>query len=353
MQNIWLLFHRYLDRFSIPGNGKRLQRYGFVILVSFIFSFIKEALVATLGINAPFLFSLFVVILSAWFGGFGPGILATLLSGVITYFFYLEPKYTMLGQENIPNVIVIFLFFLEGFFISMMSEAHRRSDIQKSEFIGVISHELKNPLTSMKGYAEIIQRLARKKGEAKLADFAIRMNQQIKHVTEMINEMLDISKIETGRLTYQDELFNITELVKEIVNDQQVTTKIHKINFSRKGNALIAADRYRIGQVITNLISNAIKYSPEAEKINVKVENKSKGTVISVQDFGPGISKEDQEKLFRPFFRAKGTQSTKGTGIGLFISNQIVERHKGKLWVNSKVGKGTVFYLWLSTKRAK
>jgi signal transduction histidine kinase len=319
--------------------------------LTLIFFFIKEALVAAVGIEVPFLFSLFIVIICAWFGGFGPGILATILSGSITYYFYLEPKYTILGVENISNAIVIFVFFLEGLFISMMSESHRKSDIQKSEFIGVISHELKNPLTSIKGYAELIQRLANKNGEQKFADFALRIDQQVKQVIEMINEMLDITKIEAGRLTYQDETFNVTELVKELVGDLQVTTDIHKIHFIAKESKMITGDRYRIGQVITNLISNAIKYAPNTKKVNVIVENKRKGVVIAIHDFGPGIAKEDQVKLFEPFFRAKNTQSAKGTGIGLFISSRIVERHKGKLWVESKIGKGAVFYLWLPTNR--
>lgn len=242
MRNIWFFLHRYLDRLAIPSNGNRLWRYGFVLVLITIFFFIKEVLVAALGIEVPFLFSLFIVVICAFFGGFGPGILATILSGIITYYFYLEPKYTIFGSANIPNAIVLAVFFAEGFFISMMSEAHRKSDIQKSEFIGVISHELKNPLTSIKGYAELIQRLASKKGEQKFVDFALRIDQQVKQVIEMINEMLDITKIETGRLTYQDEIFNITDLVKEIVSDQQVTTETQKIHFSGKSSKLITGD---------------------------------------------------------------------------------------------------------------
>ncbi len=351
MSRFWSFIHRYLDRISFPGGGNRVQRYGFVFLIAVVFFLIKEAIITALGIEFPFLFSLFVVILGSWFGGFGPGILATLLSGIITYFFFMQPRYTFLGDENIPNAIVIFVFLFEGLFISIMSESHRKSDMKKSEFIGVISHELKNPLTSIKGYAEIIQRQTTKKGDKKLAEYAARIDQQIKNVIEMINEMMDITKIETGRLTFEDNIFNISELIKEIVSDQQVTTITHKISLQCKADKFITGDRYRIGQVLTNIISNAIKYSPNANKVHVKSENKRKGVLISVQDFGPGISKEDQIKLFDPFFRASGTKSAKGTGIGLFISDRIVERHKGKIWVDSKFGKGTIFYLFLPTNK--
>ena len=353
MRNIWSFFHHYLDKFSVSNIGSKLQRYGFVLILTLIFFFIKEAFVRAIGIEVPFLFSLFIVIICAWIGGFGAGVLATFLSGSTTYFFYLEPKFTILGEENIPNAIVLLVFFAEGFFISMMSEAHRKSDIQKSEFIGVISHELKNPLTSVKGYAELIKRQATKKGEQNFADFAMRIDQQIKQVIEMVNDMLDITKIETGRLTYQDEIFNVTNLVKELVGDLQVTTNTHRINFIAKRDKLITGDRYRIGQVITNLISNAIKYAPNTKKVNVSVENKRNGVVISVQDFGPGIAKENQAKLYNQFFRATHTQSAKGTGIGLYISFRIVKRHKGKLWVESEIGRGSTFYLWLPDEKRR
>lgn len=315
MRNIVSYVHKYIDKLTVANSGNRLQRYGFVLILTGIFFLIKTAFISVIGIDVPFLFSLFIVIICAWVGGFGPGILATLLSGGITYFFFLEPKYALFGEENIANMVVLLVFFAEGFFISMMSEAHRKSDIQKSEFIGVISHELKNPLTSIKGYAEIIQREATKDKKEKLAGFAVSIDRQIKQVIEMINDMLDITKIETGRLTYQDEIFNISELVKELVGDLQVTTSTHKIHFEGGNGPVISGDKYRIGQVITNLISNAIKYAPNTRKVNVKVMNKKDSICISIQDYGPGIAKGDQAKLFEPFFRAKNTQKAKGTGI--------------------------------------
>jgi signal transduction histidine kinase len=112
----------------------------------------------------------------------------------------------------------------------------------------------------------------------------------------------------------------------------------------------ISGDKYRIGQVITNLITNAIKYAPQAKKVNVLLVNKRNGVTISVQDFGPGIDRSDQAKLFRQYFRAANTQSARGTGIGLFISSQIIAHHKGKIWVESKVGKGSIFSIWLPAK---
>lgn len=342
--------HRHLDKLYLPGNGNRIQRYGLVIILVVVFFLIKTSLVAIFEKNVPFLFSTFIVILSAWYGGAKPGILATLLTGVISDFLFLEPRLSISRLDNIHNIIILFIFLIEGFVISILSDSHRRSDTQKNEFIGVISHELKNPLTSIKGYAEMIKKLGEQKGDKKVADFAARMDIQINQVIGMVNEMLDVTKIETGHFTYRSEEFPFFQLVKEIVADQQVTTDTHKIYFSGKTNKQINGDRYRIGQVITNLISNAIKYSPGKKKITIKVENKRGGVIVSVQDFGSGIAIEDQAKLFEPFFRAKNSGSAKGTGIGLFISSQIVQNHKGKLWVESKLGKGSTFYLFLPAK---
>lgn len=349
MERIWSVIHRYFDKLSVPSNGHSMQRYGFVFLVITIFLFIQVSFDSFIGKDVPFLFELFIVTICAWFGGFGPGLLATVSTGVITYYFFLDPKLTWFGVKNISNGFILFTFFLEGLLISVMSESHRRSDKQKSEFVGIISHELKNPLTSIKGYAEIIKRQAGKNGENKLSDIAIRIDQQAKQVIDMINEMLDITKIETGRLTYKDEVFRIDDLVKEIIRDQQVTTKRQRIRFSGKSGRSLLGDRYRIGQVITNLISNAIKYAPASKVLHVRVENKRAGVLIAVQDFGAGIKKDDQLRIFDPFYRAKNTREAKGAGIGLFISSRIVAKHKGKLWVESKIGKGSTFYLLLPT----
>jgi len=351
MSDLWIKIHRYLDRLSIPSNGNRLQRYSFVFLVTIIFLIIQLVLENIIGKDIPFIFSLFIVIVSAWFGGFGPGILATIITGFITYYVFLGPRFTLIGVENISNVFVIFVYFLEGLFISIISESHRKNDLQKVEFLGVISHELKNPLTSIRGYAELIQKLSIKNKEKKVSDFAARIDQQVKQVIEMINEMLDITKIETGRLTYQDEIFDFTELIKEIIANQQVTTKSQKITLAGKTKYLMHGDRYRIGQILTNLISNSIKYAPNSKKIILKVKGKKKSIILSVQDFGPGIEIDDQSKLFKPYFRAKNSDSAKGTGIGLYISSQIASRHSGKIWVKSSLTRGSIFYLQLPTNK--
>lgn len=332
-------------------NGSGIVRY-FVplILVSIIFLF-KITFFALVQQDVPFLLSALVVIISAWYGGLGPGLLATFLTGILTDYFFLAPKGTVVGQGNIGNFFVMVIFFTEGVIISIISEARRKSDIQKSEFIGIISHELKNPLSSIKGYAQLIKQHAEKKKDKQTEEFADRINRQIGIVIEMVNELLDITKIETGRLTYHQEEFAIDDTLRDVVSDQQVTTA-HKIVVHGHSQKMVFGDPYRIRQVIINLLSNAIKYSPKAKKVKVTVKDGRGSVLITVKDSGVGIPRQDVANVFNPFYRAQNSRNSKmqGTGIGLFISSQIVQKHGGKLWVTSTVGKGSTFFLRLPTQ---
>lgn len=300
--------------------------------------------------DAPFLLGALAVILSGWYGGFGPGMLATVLSSLIIYLFFIPPKFSMFNTNDLDSLILVVAFIAEGFIFSIILESRRKLDAQKSEFISIVSHELKNPLATVKGYSELISKRSNQVNDKNLELYAKRIILRINQMNLMINELLDISKIESGRLTYIDEEFSIAGLVKEIVKDQNLVTEKHRIilkGFSKKS---IKADRYRIGQVITNLISNAVKYSPQANKVVVELRNTTRSVLISVRDFGIGIDKSELSKIFNPYFRARtGTKGIKGTGIGLFISNQIAKRHKGKIWVKSSLNRGSVFYLELPT----
>jgi signal transduction histidine kinase len=351
-KGFWSRLEQFLNKRARYANGHRLSRYGLPIaLVSIVFLF-KITFFALIQQDVPFLLSSLIIIISAWYGGLGPGIIATLLAGALTNYFFLAPKGSFIGSSNIGNFFVMTVFFVEGILISIISEARHKSDIQKSEFIGIVSHELKNPLTSIKGYAELIQRQAEKKKDKQIGDFAGRINAQIGTLTQMVNELLDVTKIETGRLTYRLEDFAIGDVVADVVADQQVTTS-HKITLKGDSKRIIYGDQYRIRQVVTNLLSNAVKYSPKAKKVNVTIKDGRGSVLITVQDFGAGIPQKDLTRVFNPFYRTQKSRESKvqGTGIGLFISSQIVQKHSGKLWGTSTVGKGSTFYLRLPTVR--
>jgi signal transduction histidine kinase len=337
---LFLLFIAYQRR------GNRLQRYALPFFLLAITLFIKIKFYYLFASGTPFLLIPFVIILSAWYGGFGPGIFATFLSVFVADFLFLSSVAPVLSQENIVRMIV---FFIEGFLISVISEAQKQEEIQKNQFIGFMSHELKNPLAVIKGYTDMIHQRALKKNDLSIMRYTIIVNTYIQTITILINDLLDITSIETGKFIYRDNLFPIYSLIKEIVQHEQRISKNHTIELKGKTKRYLYADAYRIEQVLTNLLSNAKKYSPDANKIIVTIKDITKGVEISVKDFGIGLQGENKKKIFRVAYRTLPVQQSniKGSGFGLYISTQIIRHYKGKLWYTSALGKGTTFYLQL------
>lgn len=215
---------------------------------------------------------------------------------------------------------------------------------QKDTFLGIASHELKTPLTSLKLYAQVLERMLRKMGDEKNADFAKKMDVQIVKLTSLIGDLLDVTKINAGKIHLNEINFDFEKLVIETVEEQQMSTQFNIEMFS--GNVgTVFADRDRISQVITNFISNAIKYSPNADNIIIRVERIDNNVQFSVQDFGLGMPEDKKDRVFEQYYRVSGDEQSTipGLGLGLFISAQIVERSNGKIWVNSVLGKGSTF----------
>ncbi len=223
-------------------------------------------------------------------------------------------------------------------------EKRKELERQKDEFISIASHELKTPVTTIKSYTQILQ--AQLKEQEKPSMYLSKMNSQVDRLTSLITDLLDVSKIQAGKLKLQKEEFNIEELVKDISDDIQYEENQHKIKInSNISNISVLADRYRISQVLINLISNAIKYSPQAKKVVITLSSDNQNVTVKIKDFGIGISKSDQKKVFERFFQAKNDvrQSYSGLGLGLYISSEIIRQHQGSMWVESQKGKGTTF----------
>ncbi len=224
------------------------------------------------------------------------------------------------------------------------------ADTLKSDFIKMASHELKTPITSIKGYTQLLLS-ALKEDENKVSPLLIRsslisVDKQITRLTRLMSELLDLSKIETGMLVLNEESFNLNELVIETVQDILYTNSKHNINVFHDFECHVDGDKDRIGQVLINFLTNAIKYSPNSDKVEVWIRQSEKDRVsVSVKDFGIGIDKKDHEKIFERFYRAGGKeeQTFPGFGIGLFIAKEIIERHGGSISVTSEKGKGSVF----------
>lgn len=216
---------------------------------------------------------------------------------------------------------------------------------QKDNFIGIASHELKTPVTSIKGYTQLLEMRLREKGAVEESAMMGKLDKQLNRLTNLISDLLDVTRINAGKLEFMDDVFDFNPMVKELVEDLQRTTVKHVLAEEYGKTGFVFADRERIGQVITNLVSNAIKYSPGSDKIVIKTYLKDRNVVLCVQDHGIGIPKDKLEKVFEQFYRVSGTEKKTfpGLGIGLYISAEIIKREGGSIWVTSEEGKGSYF----------
>jgi PAS domain S-box-containing protein len=230
-----------------------------------------------------------------------------------------------------------------------------RKDIekQKDEFMAIVSHELKTPITSIKAYTQVLEHKFIKAGDQSSALHLSKMDTQINKLTTLISDLLDVTKIEAGKLKMQYEEFEFRELVEEIVEETQRTTEHHDIIIEGKINSKVYGDCERIGRVLTNFLTNAIKYTPNSskkkEKIIVSISKNKNEIICKVQDHGVGIAKEKQKLVFNRYYRETGSKEMTfpGLGLGLYIAAEIIQRHKGKIGVESKKGKGSTFFFSL------
>jgi PAS domain S-box-containing protein len=224
---------------------------------------------------------------------------------------------------------------------------------QKDDFIGIASHELKTPVTSIKAYSQILQDVFAKAHDKKSVELLHKMEAQVDRLNVLIVDLLDFTRIEGGKLKFREENYNINKLITEVAEEMQRASKTHKIILKLGEEAELFGDRYRIGQVITNLLSNAIKYSPGAEKVIIS-STKSESTVaVCVEDFGIGINENLIDKVFDKFFRVTEPllNTFPGLGLGLFIAAEIVKRQGGSMTATSTEGKGSAFCFSLPLKR--
>ncbi len=214
---------------------------------------------------------------------------------------------------------------------------------QKDNFIAIASHELKTPLTSIKAYTQVLERMLNKRGETKEAAMIARMDAQLNRLTTLIGDLLDVTKISSGKLQFNDREFDFNSLVEELISDLRHTTAKHTLIENLKPAGFVFGDKERIGQVITNLVSNAIKYSPQADKIVINSSIKNNEVTLCVQDFGIGIATKNLDKVFEQFYRVSGDMqhTFPGLGLGLYISSEIIKREGGRIWVESTEGEGS------------
>jgi PAS domain S-box-containing protein len=224
---------------------------------------------------------------------------------------------------------------------------------RKDEFIGMASHELKTPVTSIKTFTQVLANRSKKRGDEEALRFLIRMEVQLNNLIRFIGDLLDLTRIQTGKLFLHKEVFALDQLVVETIENLQGTTQTHQLLLEQCIPIQVYGDRDRIMQVLFNLLTNAIKYSPHAKKVLLRVEKEGDQAMVSVQDFGIGIAQDQQTKIFERFYQAPNDRERTypGLGIGLHISHEIIKRHGGKIWVNSNKGKGSIFRVMLPLQK--
>jgi len=218
----------------------------------------------------------------------------------------------------------------------------------KVDFVSMAAHELRTPLTAIRGYASLLQMHYATKLDESAKELLTRLLVSTTTLTNLIDNLLSVSRIERNDLIVEQKPLDLGIIVKDIFNSyrQEALTRKQQFFLNLPENLpQVMADPFRIGQVFINLISNAITYTPEGGKVTISVSIKSDHLEVTIQDTGEGIPKEAMPRLFTKFFRVSGSleQGSKGTGLGLYITKSIVELHKGKIWAESAMGKGTTF----------
>ena len=225
------------------------------------------------------------------------------------------------------------------------------SEQKKDEFISIASHELKTPLTSIKAFNQLMQRT---QDEGRLSGFIKKSAEQVHRLEMLINDLLDVTKINAGKMIYNMEPFSFAEMVSGSVESAQHISNSHEIIIERNDDYIYTGDQLRLEQVLHNFLSNAIKYSPNELKVVVSSKVELNNIVVSVQDFGIGIEEKNLDQLFDRYYRVDNTAMRfEGLGLGLFISSEILKRHHGSFWIESEPGNGATFFFRLPLPATK
>jgi len=269
--------------------------------------------------------------------------LITITAIIATYL--ITSQYT--GPEVVISSVVgitIVILIIGNFVVNSVSRIAQTHQMQQ-EFVSITSHQLRTPLSSLRWSLEA---LLKTNLNQKQLNYAQIISESQQKMLKLVNDLLNVARIEQGRFELQKEKFDLSKLIQEVIAEFKIFAQANntKIIFSKDAICYVLADKEKIKMVLENLIYNAIQYG--GKDVIIKI-NKN---IISVQDNGVGIPKAQQKQIFQKFFRAKNIlrRQTQGTGLGLYIAKAIIKAHQGKIWFESKENKGTMFYMKLTTK---
>jgi signal transduction histidine kinase len=328
---------------------------------------------------------LIATLLVALFWGVGPALLSVALGTICLDYFYISPymRFNILSAQGILQllpyiiaglVVAIIIAQREGaryraLYAEQVANEHadelartnaklEQANQLKDQFFSMASHELKTPITSIRGQAQLaLRRMAKERtADSEMAPVRTALesiNEQTRRLNALVEDLLDLSSIRAGKIPLRMGKCDLAQLCRAVVEEQRLLSS-RAIDLTAPSEPVITeADGERLSQVITNLVSNALKYSPEARPVLVRLSKEDRKAQIEVQDDGPGIAKEELQNIFEPFYRAAHarTSSQNGMGLGLAICKDIVERHGGSIWCESSPGKGSIFFVELPLGR--
>jgi PAS domain S-box-containing protein len=254
---------------------------------------------------------------------------------------WIDAKGTVLFEALVPCRI-----------IGTMVDITEKKDLEllRDELFNVTTHELKTPLSAVKGYLQLLDRFIAGLGNEKISQVAKRALGSVERITRLLNEMADPANLYSNQIRLAKDYFDLNALSEEIAGNAMLINPDYLIQVSTTNiDSLVFADRYRIGQVLTNLVNNAVKYSPECKEVAIAIETHNNEVKVTVKDYGIGLPKTEYHKVFKKFYRATTTpRNIPGFGIGLFLSAEIIVRHGGLIGVHdNEVENGTCFYFTL------
>lgn len=267
-----------------------------------------------------------------------------------------EQEYVCRDGRSLPVLLGAVAFQhapRRGIAFVLDNTARKELERRKDDFINMASHELRTPLTALKMQTQLVRKRLARQAHHEAAAALFRVEEPIKQLERLIGDLLDVSKIQAGRLEYVQEPVDLDALLQEIAETMHHLHPDHTILIRGNAQASLLGDRDRLGQVFTNLLSNAIKYAPDAKVIEIDLLASEEAVTIRVQDYGPGIAHEQRDKIFERFYRDAGPeqQAIPGLGMGLYIVAEIVKGHGGMVSVESDQGKGSIFTVTLPRKR--
>ena len=301
-------------------------------------------------------------------GGFWLGLLATLICSLSVWYFFL-PTFMSFNETSIQDLLGLITFMITGIILSVVQYQTEKSKLAKDyavlnlasalrnrdEFISIASHELKTPLTALKLKLDLLLRQIQKQNLSDSFDSMVKAAlQQAQRLNELIDTLLDITKIQAGIMELNYEETTLLDSVQKVTLQASELLKTAKcdLKIDVSSTTKVFTDRVRLEQILTNLLTNAIKYAP-ASLIEIAATIRDSFLCISVEDHGPGIPEDTLKGIFNRFDRGQAPKNTKGLGLGLYIAQNLAIAQGGAIRAESEVGKGTVFRVMLPLQRLK